>query len=92
MNYNMNETMAFTGHRSIAPSKAGQIRQNVRKQIKDLYIKGIRFYLCGMALGFDMLAAEEVLALKETLPSLKLIAVVPFSRPRTLQTDFGIGR
>ena len=38
----MNETMAFTGHRSIAPSKAGQIRQNVRKQIKDLYIKGIR--------------------------------------------------
>lgn len=79
MNYNMNETMAFTGHRSIAPSKAGQIRQNVRKQIKDLYIKGIRFYLCGMALGFDMLAAEEVLALKETLPSLKLLAVVPFT-------------
>ena len=40
MNYNMNETMAFTGHRLIAPSKAGQIRQNVRKQIKDLYIGG----------------------------------------------------
>ena len=41
MNYNMNETMAFTGHRSIAPSKAGQIRQNVRKQVKDfvLYVK-----------------------------------------------------
>ena len=39
MNYNMNETMAFTGHRSIAALKAGQIRQNVIKQIKDLYIK-----------------------------------------------------
>lgn len=86
MNCNMNETMAFTGHRSIAPSKAGQIRQNVRKQIKDLYIKGIRFYLCGMALGFDMLAAEEVLALKKTLPSLKLIAVVPFTTGGIIET------
>lgn len=52
MNYNMNETMAFTGHRSIAPSKAGQIRLNVRKQIKDLYIKGVRFYLCGNGARF----------------------------------------
>ena len=31
-----------------------------------------------MALGFDMMAAEEVLSLKLSIPMLKLVAVVPF--------------
>ena len=31
-----------------------------------------------MALGFDMLAAEVVLSLKAELPSLKLVAIIPF--------------
>ena len=39
---------------------------------------GIQNYYCGMAIGFDMLAAEVVLSLKSELPQLKLIAVVPF--------------
>ena len=39
---------------------------------------GIRNYYCGMAIGFDMLAAEVVLSLKSELPQLKLIAVIPF--------------
>ena len=39
---------------------------------------GIRNYYCGMAIGFDMLAAEVVLSLRSELPYLKLIAVVPF--------------
>ena len=37
-----------------------------------------RFY-CGMALGFDMMAAEVVLSLKDKFPDIQLIAVVPFS-------------
>lgn len=43
-----------------------------------LYAMGIRNYYCGMALGFDMLAAEVILSLKAELSNLKLIAVVPF--------------
>ena len=39
---------------------------------------GIRNYYCGMAIGFDMIAAEVVLSLRSELPYLKLIAVVPF--------------
>ena len=31
-----------------------------------------------MAMGFDMLAAEEVIKLKEELSDLKLIAVIPY--------------
>lgn len=76
--YNIAEIAAFTGHRSIDSSKIEEVRENVRREIKALYLKGVRIYLCGMALGFDMLAAEEVIALKEKLPSLKLIAVIPF--------------
>lgn len=39
---------------------------------------GITNFYCGMALGFDMLAAEEVISLKVELPNLKLIAVIPY--------------
>lgn len=77
-NYNINETVAFTGHRSIDPSKVQKVKQELRAKVKALYAQGVRYYLSGMALGFDMLAAEEILSLKAELPSLKLIAVIPF--------------
>ena len=43
-----------------------------------MQIRMTRFY-CGMALGFDMMAAEVVLSLKDKFPDIQLIAVVPFS-------------
>ncbi len=76
--YDKNETMAFTGHRFIEPSRIEDIKAELRKRVKALYAKGIRIYLSGMALGFDMLAAEVILSLKAELPSLKLIAIIPF--------------
>lgn len=76
--YNINETVAFTGHRSIDPSKVQKVKQELRAKVKALYAQGVRYYLSGMALGFDMLAAEEILSLKAELPSLKLIAIIPF--------------
>lgn len=76
--YDITETMAFTGHRFIEPSKVEDIKAELRTKVKALYLKGIRIYLSGMALGFDMLAAEVILSLKAELPSLKLIAVIPF--------------
>lgn len=76
--YDIKETFAFTGHRLIESSKVNDLRKALRANIKALYAKGIRIYLSGMALGFDMIAAEEVIALKEELPSLRLVAVIPF--------------
>ncbi len=76
--YNIEETMAFTGHRLIEPGRVEEIKAQLRIKIKALYAKGIRIYLSGMALGFDMLAAEVVLSLKAELPSLKLVAIIPF--------------
>ena len=35
-------------------------------------------HLCGMAMGFDLLAAEAALSLQCELKDLQVIAVVPF--------------
>ena len=71
-------SVAFTGHRSVPESKKDDLKKKLRGKIRLLYAMGIRNYYCGMAIGFDMLAAEVVLSLRSELPYLKLIAVVPF--------------
>ena len=71
-------SVAFTGHRSVPEYKKGELIKKLRGKIRLLYAMGIRNYYCGMAIGFDMLAAEVVLSLRSELPYLKLIAVVPF--------------
>ena len=47
--YNIEETMAFTGHRLIEPGRVEDIKAQLRIKIKALYAKGIRIYLSGMA-------------------------------------------
>ncbi len=42
--------------------------------------EGFTEFYCGMAYGFDILAGEIVLLLKKAIPSVKLIAVVPFEK------------
>lgn len=54
------------------------MRQQVRGKIRLLFSLGFRKFVSGMALGFDMLAAEEVIKLKEELKGVKLVAVVPY--------------
>lgn len=77
-NYSKTNSVAFSGHRSIPEHREGELRKKLRGKIRLLYAMGIRIYYCGMAIGFDMLAAEVVLSLKSELPQLKLIAVIPF--------------
>lgn len=60
-------SVAFTGHRFISSGRVEEVRESVNNEIRLLYFKGFRNFFCGMALGFDMLAAEEVLKLKEEL-------------------------
>lgn len=71
-------SVAFTGHRSIPSEDIKEVREKVSSKVRELYSQGLRNFFCGMALGFDMLAAEEVLKLKKELPEISLIAVVPF--------------
>lgn len=67
-------TVSFTGHRTYDGSAAARLRTVVA----ELYQRGYRQFLSGMAVGFDLAAAEAVLALRETCPGLRLVAVVPF--------------
>lgn len=71
-------SVAFTGHRFISSGRVEEVRESVNNEIRLLYFKGFRNFFCGMALGFDMLAAEEVLKLKEELPGILLVATVPY--------------
>ena len=63
------QSVVFTGHRSVPKDKEQEVRQQVRGKIRLLFSLGFRKFVSGMALGFDMLAAEEVIKLKEELKS-----------------------
>ena len=65
---------AFTGHRRYA----GECDDALRDVVGELYVRGFRAFWSGMALGFDLAAAETVLALREELPALRLCCAVPF--------------
>lgn len=49
------------------------------EQVLELANEGCRTFYCGMAMGFDLIAAEAVLLVKKAFPEhLKLISVLPF--------------
>ena len=60
--------VAFTGHRDYS----GTTNEKLREVIIALYEVGYSTFLCGMAEGFDIAAAEIVLSLKSELNGLKL--------------------
>lgn len=83
------DSACFTGHRKVFEGSKSQLKSKVGQTIVSLYERGVTCYYCGMAIGFDMLAAEVVLELKDTCPDIQLIAVVPFRRQyvRYSETD-----
>lgn len=72
-----NNTCCFTGHRKIPASELDHIKQSLNKALTSLIEKGITCFCAGGALGFDTLAAQTVLSLKEKYPHIQLILVLP---------------
>ena len=81
------ECAAFTGYRPakfLAAFPQGDARQRVgellRPVVAGLYDLGVRLFLSGMAEGFDLWAAAEVLALRDRgrCPDAAVAAVIPF--------------
>lgn len=66
-------TCAFTGHRELPENFDVQ---SLEKCIEKLAESGVNEFLCGMAVGFDLLCAECVIKLKEKF-SVRLIACIP---------------
>ena len=65
---------AFTGHRDLAENFN---KEQLKSEIIVLIEEGATAFYCGMAVGFDLLAAETVLALKKDYPFIKLVACIP---------------
>lgn len=65
----------FSGHRKLPPN-CEQLIANLEAAIVSLIERGVVFFGAGGALGFDMLAEETVLRLKERYPHIRLVLVL----------------
>lgn len=69
----------FTGHRRIPESDGLWIRRRLREEILSLAEKGVTGFLTGGALGFDTMAAQEVVRIRAMgVPTLRLTLVLPY--------------
>lgn len=72
---NRTTTVAFTGHRTYR----GEADAALHSLLRELYAEGARTFLSGMAVGFDLAAAEAVIALRAECRDVRLVAVIPFA-------------
>lgn len=76
----------FTGYRpikfpfSIEQGSGGlkRLENSIIETVFSLYAEGCTTFYSGMAMGFDIIAAEAVLLLKEEHSEVRLICAVPF--------------
>lgn len=79
-------TVAFTGYRPEKIKKSqpnndllfGEIQARLLGTIHKLADRGYKTFLSGMAEGFDLMAANAVLLVRNTFPEIELVCVVPF--------------
>ena len=72
-----NKCCCFTGHRMIRTEHINIILPRLEAEIRKLYSMGIRDFISGGARGFDTIAAEAVLSLRDELPEIRLILALP---------------
>ena len=78
LKYDKVVSVCFSGHRNVPFGKQKELKQRLKSEIAKAYADGFRCFYCGMAMGFDLLAAEAALSLQSELRDLQVIAVVPF--------------
>lgn len=71
------KTVCFTGHRDVPVLKLISIKSRLKSTLKKLIDDGYCYFGAGGALGFDTIAAQTVLELREKNPQVKLILVLP---------------
>ena len=67
----------FTGHRALPGEELGALTEWLEREICRLLEQGCTDFYVGGALGFDTLAAETVLRLRQRFPQLRLLLIVP---------------
>ena len=71
------KTVCFTGHRELPAEKIPEISKRLEDTLVTLIEQGYCYFGAGGALGFDTLAAQTVLRLRERYPQIRLILVLP---------------
>ena len=79
----------FTGHRDLEENFD---EDKLVQEIEKLILRGVTEFYNGMAMGFDLLAAEKVLFLKEKYPQIRLIACIPFPKQEKKFSDLDKAR
>lgn len=83
-----NYSCFFTGHRKLPKNRIDAIKELLKLKIKGLIEdKGADCFIAGGALGFDTLAAQTVIELKEEYPFIKLYLYLPCRDQSRLWSD-----
>lgn len=69
--------VCFTGHRAIPQTERAELKRRLRKEILRQMEAGGTVFRAGGALGFDTMAAQTVLELREAHPEIRLELVLP---------------
>ena len=74
------KTCCFAGHGAYPPAVGAALRGRAERIIKGLYERGVIYYGCGGAAGFDTLMVQICFSLRESgcCPRMKVILVYPF--------------
>lgn len=84
---NKETTCCFTGPRpprlpmngNEYSAEIAALKTELRSAVFDAYYDGFRFFMSGMAEGFDIFAAEIILEMKKEFEGISLVAVLPYS-------------
>ena len=68
---------SFTGHRHIKSDHLSALPSLVFRAINYAYEQGCRTFYSGGAIGFDTVAAREVIRFRMTHPDVRLVILVP---------------
>ena len=68
---------SFTGHRRIEPEHRKMLVDLLGRAVEYAYSEGCRTFMTGGAIGFDTLAAREVIRFRMTHSDVRLVLVLP---------------
>lgn len=71
------KTCCFTGHRKISANLRAVIAVEIEKRVIELIGQGYIVFETGGALGFDTVAAQVVLRVRNRYPYIRLVLVLP---------------
>ena len=71
------KTCCFSGHRQLSQKKIEKIVKRLNEEVDRLIGQGITDFLCGAAVGFDLIAASMIISKKQQCVNIRLIFALP---------------